>query len=130
MSGMALRRLLTRSAVPGLVWLLLCAPPVLAQLEYHGRAMAQWEGDLSQPVPEVRRRAALALAHFGADAVPVLVQALDDEDFSVRAAASRALGEIGPAASAALPALVNAMDDENTAVRKAAERALGQVRGH
>jgi HEAT repeat protein len=82
-----------------------------------------------EPVPEVRRRAALALAHFGAEAVPTLVQALADQDGSVRAAASRALGEIGPAASDALPALVNAVDDPSAAVQEAAMRALEQIRG-
>lgn len=129
MSGVSMRRLLTGSAVPGLVWLLLHASPVLAQRDYHGRSMAEWGNDLAEPIPEVRRRAALALAHFGAEAVPVLVRALDDGDFSVRAAASRALGAIGPAASDALPALVNAMHDPDAAVREAAGRALKQIRG-
>jgi HEAT repeat protein len=89
--------------------------------------MAQWENDLGEPSPEVRRRAALALAHFRAEAVPALVQALDDEDFSVRAAATRALGEIGPEARDALPALLNALNDENAAVREAAKRALVDI---
>jgi HEAT repeat protein len=121
---------LKRSAVAGLAWLLLgAASPVQAQVDYLGRPMAEWESDLHEAVPEVRRRAALALAHFGALAVPALVEALDDQDFTVRAAASRALGEIGPAASDALPALVNALDDEAQGVREAAERALEQVRG-
>ena len=47
----------------------------------------------------------------------------------VRAAAAKALGAIGPAASDAVPALIEARDDDNEAVRAAAADALVAIRG-
>jgi tetratricopeptide (TPR) repeat protein len=66
-------------------------------------------GDLSE-----RRFAMQALGRFGssaADAVPALIETLDDEVSWVRNDAIIALGKIGPAAEAAIPALT-AMQDE------------------
>ena len=66
-------------------------------------------GDLSE-----RRLAVQALGRFGsaaADAVPALIETLDDEVSWVRNDAITALGKIGPAAEAAIPALT-AMQDE------------------
>jgi tetratricopeptide (TPR) repeat protein len=66
-------------------------------------------GDLSE-----RRFAVQALGRFGsaaADAVPALIETLDDEVSWVRNDAIIALGKIGPAAEAAIPALT-AMQDE------------------
>jgi HEAT repeat protein len=117
-------------AIVALAWLLLGVPSTLAQLDYHGRTMAEWENDLTESVTEVRRRAARALAHFGARAVPTLVQALEDREPSVRSAAIRALGRIGPEARDALPALVRATEDENDSVREAAAKTLGRIRGN
>jgi HEAT repeat protein len=43
------------------------------------------------------------------DAVPHLVKLLDDPDESVRKAATRTLGRIGPPADQAVPALVRTL---------------------
>jgi HEAT repeat protein len=96
---------------------------------YLGRTAAEWENDLGGEGPEIRRRAALALARFGSQAVPPLVEALADPDGTVRAAAARALGEIGAEARDAVPALTQALVDENAAVRQSAERALKSIDG-
>jgi HEAT repeat protein len=58
-----------------------------------------------------------------------LVEALADDNAAVRQAAARALGEIGPEASAAAPALTRALGDPNTGVREDAALALVAIRG-
>jgi HEAT repeat protein len=50
-----------------------------------------------------------ALVKIGAPAVPHLIQALGDRDRGVRAAACRALGEIGD--GQAVPPLIQALGD-------------------
>lgn len=70
---------------------------------------------LASDDPEVRARAAQALARMGPTAepaVPALIQALSDEDPRVRQAAARALGQIGPAARSAVPALIRTLRAE------------------
>jgi HEAT repeat protein len=65
------------------------------------------------------------------EAVPALVEALGDEDASVREWAATALaGQRPAAAKAAIPALEAALEDDNTDVRHAASRALVKIRGH
>ncbi len=61
------------------------------------------------------------------DAVPVLIEALKDENLFVRNRAASALGKIGAAAKSAVPALKNALDDP--AVRSRAEEALERITG-
>ena len=63
------------------------------------------------------------LAELGREAVPELIEALGDEDRSVRAAAAGALGAIGD--RAAIPHLQRLLADENDWVRAAALDALG-----
>jgi len=60
-------------------------------------------------------------------AIPVLVKALDHERSGVRAGAARALGEIGPEASAAVPALVEALGDKDDWARSDAAEALLKI---
>jgi hypothetical protein len=70
---------------------------------------------LSDPNPELRKRAAHILAQIGPDAkiaVPELINRLRDEDEDVRKAAAHALGQMGPAAGDAVPALLRAAQDE------------------
>lgn len=78
-----------------------------------------------------RWRAALAIGAAGpeaADAVPALVEALDDEAENVRWASAAALGKIGPAASRAVPALAGALGDRSDEVlRRHAAQALGGI---
>jgi HEAT repeat protein len=66
------------------------------------------------PEPDVRRRAADALAQMGKDAAPAaksLVAALADKDALVRGVAVRAVGELAPDAPGAVPALVKLFPD-------------------
>lgn len=80
-----------------------------------------------QPNDEgVRSRAAEALGQIGEpakDAVPALIEALDDEN-QVRSNATKALGWIG---EPAVPALIQALGDENHYVRDNAADALGRI---
>jgi HEAT repeat protein len=56
--------------------------------------------------------------------VPALTTALRDEDASVREAAAKALGNIGPAAKAAIPGLVELARDDDALVRRTAAGVL------
>jgi len=64
---------------------------------------------------------------IGAEAVEVARELLASDDPHVRAAAARALGAAGPAATGEVDALVARLDDDNAGVRRAAARALGQL---
>ncbi len=93
---------------------------------YQERTLAQWQGDLKDPSPEVRRKAIDALAHFGPVAVPALAQALSDVDAQMRQTAAWVLGEMSPPAKEAVPALAQALEDLNVQVRQTAAWALGR----
>lgn len=92
-------------------------------------------GVLQEPVPHdylgVRREAAASLAKIGPEAraaVPALVAALLDENWTVRTAAAAALPDIAPADARVASALGDARHDDNEFVREAAERALARMR--
>jgi HEAT repeat protein len=77
---------------------------------------------------EIRRAAAEALGHLGADAkpaVPALIEALKDADPEVRWIAVDALGHVGADAKPAVPALVAALKDP--ALCSIAVDALGGI---
>jgi hypothetical protein len=79
----------------------------------------------------VRREAAASLGKIGSEAkaaVPALIAALRDEDWTIRSAAAAALPDIAPADSSAASALSDARTDESEWVRDAAERALARMR--
>ena len=61
------------------------------------------------------------------DAVPDLVQALQDEDTRVPRVAAEALGEIGEGTKDAVPTLIQVLQDENVGVRRRVARALGRI---
>jgi HEAT repeat protein len=74
----------------------------------------------------MRQAAARVLGQIGdRQAIPALIQALQDEDRDVRQAAAEALGQIGD--PQAIPALIQALQDEDRDVRQAAAEALGQI---
>ena len=75
----------------------------------------------------IRRNAAYALARIGKDAVPALITALKDEDSDVRSNAADALGKIGADAKEAVPVLITALKDEDNYVRSNAADALGNI---
>jgi HEAT repeat protein len=75
-------------------------------------------------------RTLLDVAAMGPDATwatPTLSGLLTHESPKVRTLAARALGSIGPAASAAKPALESARNDPNAGVKKAANDALKRI---
>lgn len=78
---------------------------------YQARTLEQWKGDLlnGSLSPEVRERAAEALGHFGAAAVPALVQALEDPDPEARSGTVEAPGRMNLAAQEAIPELAHAL---------------------
>ena len=79
--------------------------------------------------PDVRRNAAIALRKIGdAGAVPALIDALKDKEWTVRKEAARSLGEIKDN-RAMEPLKAAATGDENGEVRKAAQIALEEVTG-
>jgi len=88
--------------------------------------LCRWLGE-KRLIPEIRQQIARALGEIGsAEAVEPLIQALRDEDESVRAAAANALGRIGDAR--AVEPLIQALRDSNWRVRAAAAEELGRIR--
>jgi HEAT repeat protein len=83
---------------------------------------------LDDPSEEVRCLVVESLAWMGPEAVKPLIAALSDKGSSVRRAAARALGELGPDAIAAENALVETVNDPKAEVRDAAAKALRQIR--
>lgn len=77
--------------------------------------------------PSLADTAADALARIGPEAVSPLVETLRDDDPNVRARAARALAHLGPMAAPAVQSLRQALKDEDARVRRHAARALGQI---
>lgn len=96
-------------------WLSIATPQALAAL---GAAL---END------DLRESAGWSLEQLGAIAVPALMQALGDDQWRVRERAARALGYIGPDASAAVFTLRFALKDGDKDVRAQSARALGKI---
>lgn len=81
--------------------------------------------------PKSRWMAVVALGEMGSaarDAIPALVDALEDDDVAVRWDAAKALGKMGPAAASAVPALAAVIHEQSDAiVRQYAVAALGKI---
>jgi HEAT repeat protein len=75
----------------------------------------------------VRPVAAETLGKIGPAAVPLLIEALGDEDQGVGGFAARALAASGPDAKAALPQLTKLLESENPSVRTEAASALWRI---
>ena len=81
---------------------------------------------LTDPEPQLRRRAALAIGRVGQpEGVGPLVGALDDPQVEVRQMSAFALGVL--ADPTATPALVEALDDPALVVQGRAAEALGRI---
>lgn len=72
-------------------------------------------------------RTAYALSRMGAAAVPPLIQALGENDLTMKLGAARALGGMGPAAKDAVPALIKNLADSQDPVRDETAQALGLI---
>ncbi len=85
-----------------------------------GRTRQTWIGALHDPNPHTRARACQALAILGSDAedaVPALIDAMQDGDESVRTGAIAALGWIGDRAGKSVPHLLRLLlADDKTRV--------------
>jgi hypothetical protein len=80
----------------------------------------------------IRQHAASALGEFGQDAkeaVPALIEMLNDERVAVRADVARALNKIEPdvVAKVAVPALIVGLTDENLSGRTKSVDVLGEI---
>src|SRR5262245_34092844 len=94
---------------------------------YKGKPLSHWIELTKDPDPRRRAKATEVLSFFGAEeTVPVLIEALSDEDKEVRSGAAEALGAIGPQAKEALPQLTNALRDKSALVRVRVAGALWQ----
>lgn len=89
------------------------------------RALKEMVPMLHDPNPS---RAYKAFLKIGSKSAPVLIVALKDPDYNVRANAAKILGEIGPEAAIAIPALSHVLETDDAAyVSAEASRALGKM---
>ncbi len=101
-------------------------PINLAKMEQNRQTRNDAIASLTDPFPEVRRRAAWTLGELeNARAVDALVKALRDEVPGVRSAAAWALGEIKD--TRAVPPLISSLAESDAVVREMAVRALGEI---
>lgn len=82
---------------------------------------------LNREEPQIRRDAASALGRIGPAAVPLLLQALEDESPWARAGGAYALAMVHPPEKRALPLLIKALKEQDRAVQEAAARALERL---
>ncbi|HZZ78678.1 MAG TPA: HEAT repeat domain-containing protein [Gemmataceae bacterium] len=110
-----------------LAFLLVCLLPVVGC----GPSATHFADQLNSPDPVKRLHAVNALRHRTREAkvvVPMLTEALKDQDASIRRDAARALGNFGPKAGEAVPALRElAETDPAASVRRAATQSLGRI---
>lgn len=106
--------------------LLLLGAPVQAQVDTTAEMIKQIEklGDQNR---HHRLTALQSLKHQGSQAVPLLIEALQDSDASVRKGAAFALGAMGADAIEAVPYLLSALKDIDETVRMDVAVALRQI---
>jgi hypothetical protein len=75
----------------------------------------------------MREVAGETLVQIGEPAIPVLVEALKDENPTIRRWAAMVLADLGPAAPGAIVPLMDALADNDETVRQAAAQALRAV---
>ncbi len=119
------------------VWLAGCGrsggdPARGAEKLYQGKALGAWISLAERARGEERLQAIRAIGVLGPEtkgdgkaAVPILIEALKDED--CRAAAAMSLGGFGPDAAAAAPALAEALRADDGEARSAAAAALERI---
>ena len=67
------------------------------------------------------------LGERGKEAVPALIDCLEDSSSDVRSSAAQALGNLGEHAKDAVPALIETLRDSDSIVRDTATEALGNL---
>ncbi len=104
------------TAVVGLATMIVLSPPAESSftgpIQHEGRPVRYWIADLRLDGSEAQLEAAQAMSRMGPgnrDAVPILIDSLEDQHRVVRIYSTRALGQIGPDAHDALPALGDAL---------------------
>ena len=138
----ALMNLKPAEVLPSMIAALRGREPLLAA--HAATILAHFQADALPALPELKialrddervlrdaaARAIEAIGPAASDAIPALVEALDDP--TAQTVAARALGVFGPAAAAAAPKLVALLTDlssfgESTELPVAALRALGRL---
>jgi HEAT repeat protein len=99
----------------------------LGEIGPQAQVRALMEALKREDVEFVRRGIASAMGRVGPQAVPALVDALEDRNDSMRHSAALALSQIGPSAKAAVPALTKALNDPVDFVQAAAGMALKRI---
>jgi hypothetical protein len=110
-------------------------PDLVAEL-----AVAEWELDQSRAriielelsvLREIERsaKATEAIIAIGPPAVPLLTDALSDENPEIRRWAATVLGQMGPDAAEAIDRLREALRDTDVEVANAARQAIDQIEG-
>jgi hypothetical protein len=61
--------------------------------------------------------------------LPVLLKALESDDFGIRCQAAWLLGELGELAEEAVPKLKRMLDDDDSCIRRVASEALQEIMG-
>lgn len=82
---------------------------------------------LQDEEPQIREWAVRSLGQLGAESMSALEQAAKDQDRGVRQAALGALGTLGSDAQAALPTIRTALADSDRNIRDSAVCALGGI---
>jgi hypothetical protein len=129
-----LRRLALAAVLIGGVTSAASAQQQASKLEYDGKPLTYWIGELKAAAPQSRNAAAYAISGMGAgakSAVPALVAALTNptEVNTVRYPIMVALREIGPEAKEAVPALTPFVDDRNEEISAMARKAIKAITG-
>lgn len=93
----------------------------------HADALPVLFDALREDDPWVRAAAAGALIQVGKPAIDGLTHGLRDDNKHVRRAAAKALGKIGVDDEIAIRVLADALEDEDSAVRRFAAEALGRM---
>lgn len=89
------------------------------------KAVAELIGQLGDREPFVRDSIVASLVQIGPPAVPLLLKAIEDENWVIRQGASQALGKIGD--PQAVEPLIIALADNNQWIRQYAAEALGLI---
>ena len=94
------------------------------------KSTSYWKDQMKSPESAQRLHAVHALRDRVKEAnvvVPVLMDALKDEDPFIRRDAARALGKFGVSARDAIPALNMSLSDKEPSVRKAAAQSFMSI---